>query len=297
LHDHLCVGSEKAYFTERDHYIVENDYVVIPANYIYSVDLSSMQSSLVEDTESNKEELSCLNDSLFWLDNRLNPEIHDKHLYRMVGSGEAERLDLLSEVSVTDFDVYGDSMLYSIGYSARVLKNLETGTETMLTDTPQETFFPRVSNKYATWYDVSKGTNPYTGCGRSLVLYDREKEKAGYFRESSGTDDHVALDLWENWMLYYECHGAYPDSAYCCDDIADGDIYIYHFPTQKSWKLTDSPGARHLAKMYDHLIVWADGRYNPNDRTMAFDLFGIDLCLHPELKDYFESCSSSTAKK
>jgi|GEM_PF-1986075 len=286
------IGSTRAFYTKMDHYIVENDYVVIPANYIYSIDLNTMQSSLAEDTESNKETLSCLNDDLFWLDNRLSPETYDKHLYRMVGNGESERLDLLSEVSSIQYDISpsGDAVLYSIGSASIALKDLEDDTEKVLTEKLEEVYKPKISQKYATWYDLSKRTNKYTGCGKSLVLYDRESEQAEYFKESSGIDDHFALDLWGDWMLYYECHGAYPDNPYCCDDIADGDIYIYHFPTKKSWKLTDSPGARNQAQMYDHLIVWADGRYNPNNRPATHDIFGIDLCLHPELKDYFESC-------
>jgi len=47
--------------------------------------------------------------------------------------------------------------------------------------------------------------------------------------------------------------------------------------------------------MYDHLIVWRDGRYNPDNRPATHDIFGIDLCLHPELKDYFESCKGGAA--
>ena len=287
------ISNTMAYYAKRDHYIVDTESMVISADYLYEVDLITMQNKMVEDTESERDLLDSTGEKVCWLDNRLSPEELSYHIYSFTIDGTtAERLDLLSEAPATEFDVYGDSMLYSIGYSAMVLKNFETGVETLLTDTPQEMYYPRISDKYATWYDLSTSISTYNGCGKSLVLYDREKEKVEYFKKSSGLDDHAALDLWEDWMLYYECHDGISGQEHCCDSNADGDIYIYHFPTQQSWKLTDSPGARHLAKMYDHLIVWADGRNNPDVRTQAFDFYGIDLCRHPELKDYFESCKS-----
>jgi len=289
LIDECCIGAEKAWFSKRDHYIVDTERSLIYAKYFYSVDLNDMKKTLAEDTESEKDGLECENRETYWLDNRLNPEVKNFHIYHFTSDNEeAERLDSLSEGPVTELDVYGDSMLYSIAYGSIVLKDLVSGTETLLTDKIQEVFGPQISEKYATWYDHSHADS--ISCGRSLVLYDREKEKAEYFKTSSGLDDHIALELWGDWMLYYECHGGFIGSGFCCDTEADGDIYIYHFPTQKSWKLTDSPGARYQAEMDDHLIIWRDGRTNPDDRTSAHDFYGIDLCLHPELKDYFESC-------
>jgi len=47
--------------------------------------------------------------------------------------------------------------------------------------------------------------------------------------------------------------------------------------------------------MCDHLIVWPYGLNNSDYRPAIKDLYGIDLCLHPELKDRFESCKDGSA--
>ena len=110
-----------------------------------------------------------------------------------------------------------------------------------------------------------------------------------------GADRYVD-DVWEDWMVYSdysEATGPYEGNETCRYFYGNGDVILRYLPTGEEWNLTNMAGDQSRSDIWDHLVVWRDERAD----LAREDMYGRDLCLHPELSTRFPSCNETRQEK
>ncbi len=106
-------------------------------------------------------------------------------------------------------------------------------------------------------------------------------------------------DVWEDWIVYgdYDPERS-PDTRSTCgyNNQAAAEIILRYLPTGEEWNLSKKAGEQLDARMWGPLVVWADYPWKEYDDGSSYispiqDVNGIDLCMHPELKDRFPECA------
>ena len=149
-----------------------------------------------------------------------------------------------------------------------------------------------MSDKYIFWNSLRYAEN--TDCGYSILKYDLETGEETIFKQSTGLDDWLVWDIWEDWLVYtdYSKGGGVIEEADKCRYVgADGDLILHYLPTGEEWNLTDIEKPQEQAAMWGPLIVWKDSRHAERPPWNISNVFGVDLCMHPELKSRFEACA------
>ena len=179
------------------------------------------------------------------------------------------------------------------------LIDMANNSEATIVDGGRMKTTPVLTGDYLFWSDLSLSTDPAGSCGWSIFQYNLKTKEKITLKASTGMNDYYALSAWKDWLLYQDTNeGAGPegDEQYCYSSGADSDVYLRYIPTGEEWNLSHHTGAQWAAMMDDHLVVWIDGREKTGARLLNRDIYGVDLCMHPQLKDRFESCKAASAK-
>ena len=168
-------------------------------------------------------------------------------------------------------------------------------TETTLIDDNFSRTDPILTGDYVFWSDLSLSKDDAGICGWSLFQYNLKTKEKTVLKATTGFNDYFASSAWGDWLIYQDTSEGGGDAGdpYCYMAGADSDVYLRNIPTGEEWNLSHHTGAQWAAMMDDHLVVWLDGRERTGARLMHSDIYGIDLCLHPQLKERFESCKAA----
>ncbi len=227
-----------------------------------------------------------------WKDNRdFNSEYYF-NLYSFNDSGEEIKVDSIGDLGVDRYAVHGNKVAYAVKpYYSLALIDYDTGHERIVSENAVARFRIVMSDKYIFWNSLRYAQN--TDCGYSILKYDLETGEETIFKQSTGLDDWLVWDIWEDWLVYtdYSKGGGSVGFERCRYTDADGDLILHYLPTGEEWNLTDIEKPQEQAAMWGPLIVWKDSRHAERPPWNISNVFGVDLCMHPELKSRFEACA------
>jgi hypothetical protein len=212
-----------------------------------------------------------------------------QHLYTLDVNEVEKRVDTLG-TNVLSFVGDNSIIVYQDGFYSLIYIDLENNIEKILT-AQQNTIFG------ASIWGATSYVSDYSGflCGASIWKYDLTTGLKSSAKQSVGMHDYLIQDIWQDWLVYLNCDegGGTGDRTYCCFNGGTADVYIMYIPTGETWNISNNQYGQWWARIWDHLVVWRDSRnpeINEQHIYMRDDLYGIDLCLHPELKTRFPSC-------
>lgn len=178
------------------------------------------------------------------------------------------------------------------------LIDMASNSETTIVDGGPTRTTPVLTGDNLFWSDLSLSTDPAGNCGWSLFQYNLKTKEKTVLKATTGFNDYYATGAWGDWLLYQDTNEGGGDAGdpYCYMAGADSDVYLRYIPTGEEWNLSHHSGAQWAAMMDDHLVVWIDGREKTGARLLNRDIYGVDLCLHPQLKERFESCKAANRR-
>ncbi len=220
------------------------------------------------------------------------------HLMSLDAEGQVVRLDTLSGYNgVFYYSTYEDKVVYWGQTHGIVQIDRTAGTESYLVEfQAQAGMNPYLVGDKLYWSDNRYSTVSIAdGCGFSVFEYDlTTQEERVLVRTEDGSDDQIVEDVWEDWLVYgtYFAGSDGLGAQGCRNNHGDSDLMLMYLPTGETWKISDEPGREWQAHMWGHLVIWSSS-YDPSggNNVEYEDLHGIDLCMHPELKDRFPECA------
>ena len=227
-----------------------------------------------------------INGRYFWTASEPDQDVY--HLFTLGSNNLKKRLDNVpseSGIGVGAYDVSADgSYLAYWQWGERIIHvDLETYTETIIKDRPYLKQNVVVEQDRIYWSDADTAEAPSHQCGFSIMEHDLDSGQTRTVVEANGADKRVE-DVWQDWMVYIDYAGNGDCRIYT--GFAMGDVVLRYLPTGEEWRITNDEFDQIAARMWNNLIVWIDYRHGLD----VSDLYGIDLCMHPELKSRFPGC-------
>jgi len=263
--------------------------------------LDRVTSTTVSTTDSFKMRSKTYEGQVYWLDNRLVPDGENYHLYTLDKNGKDIRVDQYSNTGLGNlYDVYEDKIVYVYPMQDPYYKII---LSTRNGDTFDERIVAELPSSYSVLQAVLWETKLYwtdrrqapdlngPTCGYSIVEYDLEENTVKVIVDGS-TSDKWLDDVWNNWMVYTDWRegGGLGEYEFCVGS-AKSDVYLRYLPTGEEWNLSHAVGNQLDARIWNNLVIWKDGREDPDfTGNTRKDLYGVDLCKHPELKTRFPGC-------
>ncbi len=259
---------------------------------LFQSDLSRIEKKSLSQTISYKKSPKITPNRVFWIDNREFGTEYNYNLYTFNEFHEEVKVDSIGNGGIDRYAVYGNKVAYAM-YPDRslVLVDYDTNIQKLISQDAVADFRVVMSEKYIFWNSLRYAEN--TDCGYSILKYDLETGEETIFKQSTGLDDWLVWDIWEDWLVYtdYSKGGGAEGFERCRYTDADGDLILHYLPTGEEWNLTDEHGPQEQAAMWGPLIVWKDSRHDLSPPWRLSNVFGVDLCMHPELKSRFEACA------
>ena len=231
-------------------------------------------------------------DNIYWEAMNRKEQDYARHIYTFNNRGEETRVPY-SFNGIYDFSVYGNNMLLVNSGNRLVKFDLKTKAETFIfvSGWPYSSPIATADKVYIT--DLTNSPDPGTHCEASINAFDLTTLEKTTIKANIGMTDYSVEDVWKDWMVYVNCNEGNPDPErydQCCTGWGHGDVFLYNLKTKEEWNLTNSFGDQISAHIWGPMVVWKDGRHHENGEGKA--LYGIDLCMHPELKNKFKECAS-----
>lgn len=260
---------------------------------LWTSSLTRISRTKLPTSETAKYSQRIYSGKIYW--NGVNYKENDNigHIFTLNENGQEEQVDQ-SEINIGSFSVHGKNLIWKNSSNQLIKFDLETKTETLIFDSGWSFGVPIATEQKVYVSDSSASPHPEYDCGFSINAYDLTTLEKETVKANEGLTDYFLDDIWEDWMVYVNCDEGglekATETAKCCMARAHGDVFLHQLSTGEEWSLTGTFGEQVAAKMWGPIVVWKDGRNRENGEGKA--LYGIDLCLHPELKDRFEECKS-----
>ncbi len=282
-----CVSSSRAYWPLDG----ENAY-----RFFVDLDLSTLQTQTITEPTSTSAMMHTKYSDGYYYWKRCNNG--SCQLMSLDDQGEEVRLDNLSGPNgVFYYSTYEDKVVYWGQTHGIVQIDRTAGTENYLVEfQAQAGMNPYLVGDKLYWSDNRRSTVSIAdGCGFSVFEYDLTTQEERILVETEdGSNDRIVEDVWEDWLVYSTYFpGSNGQSEYgCMNDHGDSNLMLMYLPTGETWTISDEPGREWQAHMWGHLIVWSSSYDTSEQNNVQYkDLHGIDLCMHPELKDRFPECA------
>ncbi len=285
------------YFSIRDNRIVwldphQDSTSNSPKKSIFQSFLTYIVKERISNTSTDKIRPKITGDATYWNDYREFGNEYNYNIYTFNDNGEEIKVDSIGDLGVDRYAVHGNKVAYAVKpYYSLALIDYDTGHERIVSENAVARFRIVMSDKYIFWNSLRYAQN--TDCGYSILKYDLETGEETIFKQSTGLDDWLVWDIWEDWLVYtdYSKGGGSVGFERCRYTDADGDLILHYLPTGEEWNLTDIEKPQEQAAMWGPLIVWKDSRHAERPPWNISNVFGVDLCMHPELKSRFEACA------
>jgi hypothetical protein len=270
---------------------------------LFLMDIETMIARSITDSPSDKIALAYEASHPYWLDQRMRLGQFGNPIYSLDEQGAEIRIDTQTEgEGPTDFSVAENIIAYVTGNGRIGVIDRINNTQRLL-PVPSEIYYrqyPKLNNTllyYSDNRDYPNGDPKSMRCWNSLYQYDLAADKETVIHKDKDGKDYLIEDVWGDWLLfsyYAEGHSGTddPQFQYCGMSAADGDLYLRYLPTGEEWNITNHPGNQHRASMWGPLVIWHDTRNNLIPTYGFGELYGLDLCQHPELKDRFAECAT-----
>ncbi len=263
--------------------------------------LDRITSTSVSTTGSYKMRSKTFRNQVYWLDDRLVPGGENYHLYTLDANGQDIRVDQYRNTGLGNYyDVYENRIVYVLPMQDPYFKIIlstrdgDSFDERVIAELPYSYRVYQVvlrKNKLY-WTDRCQASDlSASHCGFSIIEYDLNTDVQRVLLDGNQADKRVN-DVWEDWMVYSDWRegGGSGDTEFCAGS-AKSDIYLYYIPTGEEWNLSHHEGRQDNASIWKNIVVWRDGREQPDNLfSPPEDLYGVDLCKHPELKTRFPGC-------
>lgn len=275
---------------------------------IYTLNVETMEKKLITDSATYKFGLKYSYPYVYWLDGRQRIGQFGNPIYSVDDNGDEVRVDTqttgegASHISVSD-----NTVVYITGTGLIGVVDRTNNTQRLLS-VPSDVYYRQ--NKvlkdslyyYSDNRDEPNGNPEDTRCYQSIYKYDLEKNKETVIKQNTEGKDYLIEDVWGEWLLYSyyneDNYGTEDTSLkYCGLNAADGDLFLKYLPTGEEWNITNHLGNQHRASMWGPLVVWHDTRENLKPTYGFGEFYGLDLCMHPELKSRFTECAERARKK
>jgi hypothetical protein len=265
--------------------------------------LSSLISKRVTGSATDKHALRYFDPYPYWIDSRDRLSMFGQALFSLDDQGNELRMDTPGiSKGAADFSVFGNRIAYCNGSGYMGIIDREKGEEYFL-DIPSEVYYrpkPKLWGNKLFYVDnrtVPNGGAVSTECRMSLYQYDLSTNEETLIHLNTDAKDYLIEDVWENWLLFsYYAEDNYvnpsPSLKYCGMLAADGDLFLRYLPTGEEWNITNHYGSQHAASMWGPIVVWHDTRDDVTPTYGYGELYGTDLCKHPELKNRFAECAT-----
>jgi len=243
-------------------------------------------------SETAKFQQQVFEDDLYWIAVDYQGSDSQVYLYTMNENGQEEVVGN-STKSIASFSTYGNNILWKNSGNELIKYDLTTKQETFIFDHGWGYSDPIATANKVYITDLTSSPDPSSYCGASINAFDLNTFERTTIKQNVGLTDYAVSDVWEDWMVYVNCNEGNPDPEKddrCCTGWGHGDVFLYNLTTKEEWPISASFGDQGDARMWGPLIIWHDGRHRENGEGHA--LYGIDLCLHPELKSKFDECKS-----
>ncbi len=264
-----------------------------PKKSIFQSSLIYIEKKRISNTSTDKIRPKIAGEKTYWNDYREFGNEYNYNIYTLNNSNEEVKVDSIGNLGVDRYAVHGNKVAYAVKpYYSLALIDYDKEYEKVISEDAAAKFKIVMSDKYIFWNSLRYAEN--TDCGYSILKYDLETGEETIFKQSTGLDDWLVWDIWEDWLVYtdYSKGGGVIEEADKCRYVgADGDLILHYLPTGEEWNLTDEHGSQEQAAMWGPLIVWKDSRHDVSPPWGVSNVFGVDLCMHPELKSRFEACA------
>ena len=265
---------------------------------LVQVTLDRFERTLLSKGPTRKFDVELPDDGKVFWRGRLNSEPEgNNQVYSLDISRSETRIDK-SGTAVYIITAENDTLIYLNDYKQLYAIALSSGQEQLLISQDSYIVSAKLSNKILYYSDLSLTTSTQYDCGISIWKYDMESGNKSVIKTAPGNHDYGIEDVWENWMVFDTCDEPQPEDKNTCCLYGSGnaDVYLRYIPTGEEWNLSKQAGDQRLSRIWDHLVIWLDSRKQDNYTYPVNDLYGIDLCKHPQLKDRFPSCLKEKRK-
>jgi|GEM_PF-5899621 len=274
---------------------------------IFTLNVETMEKKLISNSSSDKLGLEYEFPYVYWLDKRQKLGQFGHPIYSVDDEGNEIRIDTQTTgEGAADFSVSENIIAYVTGTGQMGVIDRENITQRLL-DVPSKVYYrtyPELYNGmlyYQDNRDEPSGNPESTRCYQSIYKYDLENDKETVIKQNTEGKDFRMEDAWGDWLLYsYYNETNYgtedPSLKYCALNAADGDLFLKYLPTGEEWNITNHLGNQHRASMWGPLVVWHDTREDLDPIYGFGEFYGLDLCMHPELKTRFTECVEREAK-
>jgi hypothetical protein len=269
---------------------------------LFLIDIETMTARRITDSPSYKFGLAYEASHPYWLDLRMRLGQFGNPIYSLDDHDSEIRIDTETEgEGPTAFSVSGNILAYVTGNGVIGIIDRTNNTQRLL-PVPSNVYYRPNSTLlnnllyYSDNRDYPDGDPTSTTCWTSLYQYNITNDTETVIHQNIDGKDYLIEDAWGDWLLfsyYAEGHSGTddPQFQYCGMSAADGDLFLRYMPTGEEWNITNHVGNQRKASMWGPLVVWHDTRNNLTPTYGFGELYGLDLCQHPELKDRFEECA------